>query len=68
MNKAFYSLDELTEIGREKFSLKNEWHCFFAEIQGDKLKYGLARKNMEGEWVKDSEEVYGYVPIHCWEK
>lgn len=62
-----YSMNDLTDIGRKKFNLSNDWFCFYAEVteqgKGNKMKYGLSRKDESGEWIEDSQEIYDFVSL-----
>lgn len=57
-----YTVNELSEIGRTKFNLSEEWCCFSAEVGEDgRLRYGLSPKDKDGKWM--DEEFYGYVSL-----
>ncbi|MCM3180204.1 hypothetical protein [Cytobacillus horneckiae] len=56
-----YSFGELTEIGRKKHNLDENWHCFMAEVIDDQLRYGLSPKDKNGNWLQP--ELYDLVSL-----
>ena len=58
-----YFMTELTEIGREKFNLSNDWHCFCMKLtdDGKRVRYGLSPKDENGDWLE--EEIYSYADL-----
>lgn len=53
-----YSLEDLSVIGREIFDLDESWHCFEAGLTGVNIRYTLAQKDSNGEWLKGSNKEY----------
>ena len=58
-----YNMYELTEIGKEKFNLSDDWHCFYMKLteDGTQLRYGLAPQDEQGNWLED--EIYSYIDL-----